>query len=348
MSNLEDLYQSLELFQSKKWNVPQELLEEIDNAEKEVLDKELMPAVKNAVSPTIKKFQRPFRIIIGFAPGGEVQVEIERCEKTDEDTVEQAPIESFDDTVSEPTSSEPQIPSRQKIERQKSVGFSVTFPDGTVFQESKAINTFIKALQKIGLSRIASDSRSPEHAGYRVVDKRQRLESPYSQRLVNGYYIFKNISNEAKVEDLKLLSEMYDLHLIINQDVADVPETDSEQPADFLQGESVATRPVIDKEAANYDYPIKMQFQSYLSRKMSENTANNYVSTLNNAVRQHINDIVDPNADSVFSYTTPEDVELCIAMLKDSPAFRNDNETKHNTMTAALSNYLDFIKDVYL
>lgn len=41
----------------------------------------------------------------------------------------------------------------------------------------------------------------------------------------------------------------------------------------------------------------------------------NYTSTLDNAVRMWFNKIVDVHADSIFSYTTSEDVRICIDLL---------------------------------
>ena len=77
----------------------------------------------------------------------------------------------------------------------------------------------------------------------------------------------------------------------------------------------------------------------------SEGTANSYTSTLDNAVRQWINKEVDANADSVFSYTSAEDVRLCIDMLNASSEYVAENDRKHHSMSAALNQYLLFIED---
>ena len=43
--------------------------------------------------------------------------------------------------------------------------------------------------------------------------------------------------------------------------------------------------PIINEDAQYWNYPIKEQFRSFLSRQKSDNTANSYTSTLDNAVR---------------------------------------------------------------
>jgi len=109
--------------------------------------------------------------------------------------------------------------------------------------------------------------------------------------------------------------------------------------------ETTVRTPVVNEEAALWNYPIKEQFRAYLSRQKNEGTANSYTSTLDNAVRQWINKEVDAHADSVFSYTSSEDVRLCIDMLNASAGYLEENARRHNSMSAALKQYLQFIED---
>lgn len=89
---------------------------------------------------------------------------------------------------------------------------------------------------------------------------------------------------------------------------------------------------------------MKDRFFQYMSSKRSESTAKAYVSTLDNPVRQFIHDIVDPNADSIFSFTTAEDVKGCIEKLNAAFDYIEANKAKHRIMSAALSNYLKFME----
>lgn len=90
---------------------------------------------------------------------------------------------------------------------------------------------------------------------------------------------------------------------------------------------------------------IKEQFRSFLSWRKPMSTANRYTEALDHAVREWIKKEVDSTADSIFSYTSSEDVHLCIDMLKSLPEFLNDNVQKHRNMSAALDQYLLFIEE---
>ena len=78
---------------------------------------------------------------------------------------------------------------------------------------------------------------------------------------------------------------------------------------------------------------------------MAKNTADSYISTIDNAVRQWIKKEVDEHAESIYSYITAEDVRLCIKMLNSSPEYVAENARKHNSMSAALNHYLKFIEE---
>lgn len=89
------------------------------------------------------------------------------------------------------------------------------------------------------------------------------------------------------------------------------------------------------------DNPIKEKFRLYLSERLK--SASNYMSVLDRRVSEYIRRLVDPNADSIFYYTTSEDVEKCIMILEASDEFNMANERSHGLMHAALQQYLSFI-----
>lgn len=87
--------------------------------------------------------------------------------------------------------------------------------------------------------------------------------------------------------------------------------------------------------------PIKEEFCKYLSENLK--SASRYTAVLDNRVREYIRRLVDPEADSVFSYTTTEDIEKCIKILENSDEFNIANEKSSGLMHAALLKYLLFI-----
>lgn len=93
------------------------------------------------------------------------------------------------------------------------------------------------------------------------------------------------------------------------------------------------------------DGSIKEQFRAFLAKQKSESTVNGYTSTLDSAIRRMIKQDVDAQADSIFSYTTVEDVQICIDLLKETSDFRKENARRHNGLTAALNQYLKFVEE---
>jgi hypothetical protein len=232
----------------------------------------------------------------------------------------------------------------KRFTKAKSIGFTVSFRDGTKYHEKKAVKTWILALKKIGLETICNN-RSRLQTWHRVAGqdvcivertetKREDGQSP--QTLVDGFYVMTQLSNESKVNDLISLAEfMPKLGIKV--------VWDNEQQETDIDGFSNV--PIIDEEASNLAFPIKEQFRSYLLRQKSEGTARSYISTLDNAVRFWIKKEVDEHADSVFSYTTADDVRICIEMLESSTDYRRENDRKHHSMSAALNQYLLFLEE---
>ena len=79
-------------------------------------------------------------------------------------------------------------------QRAGSIGFSVTFPDGTVIRHHEAKDTLIESLRKIGLERV-SRFRGRLFKGYPLVGKIKRTDGTHRwQEKVGDWYIYVNIS----------------------------------------------------------------------------------------------------------------------------------------------------------
>ncbi len=332
MNNLEELYRTLETLRKNNWPVPEEMLTAIDKSEREMIEERIVGAIREVVSPIASSIHRPFRIVIEHIPDTPLSVKVEGEEEkgkkfSSSGTPEPTPVASDVVAEKEPVNKTPSA----KIIRKKSVGFKVTFPDGTVFQESQAVDTFILALQKIGLERIANDKTTPYHAGYRVVDRRERIADRVTQRFVDGFYVYINIGNDTKIEDLQAISQRFGIDLMVTIDES--------------EDDIIGKKTVVNEEIQKKEQTIVSHFENYLIREgFAPATIRDYISTLNNAVSHYVTQIVDARASSIFDYTTEEDVLICIEMMKNSYRFMEDNTRKHNKMTASLSQYLQFVK----
>ena len=90
----------------------------------------------------------------------------------------------------------------------------VEFPDGTIYDDKKAIWTFVRAIEKIGFEEVAKVGI--EIQGYNLVDKRQRTDKGRTwQKRVGTYYVYSYLSNGDKIKYLNRISTYYSLDLKI-------------------------------------------------------------------------------------------------------------------------------------
>lgn len=325
--------------------------------EDQLLKEEMLPELIEQLRIVLSKVKSPLMFSGSYDPNGCLSVSFTRnciqmstmapmkstasgiqSEMTLEETEEDVVVEPETTNEEEVAETEPRFP------KSKSIGFSVSFRDGTVFHEKKAVNTWILALKKIGLENICNN-RSKHSAWHRVagqdiciVERTETVrdsDGKSPQTLVDGFYVMTQLSNDQKEKDLLALGE-YLPKLGIKV------VWDDETPNEKMIPSQL---PVIDEEAALYNLPIKMQFYEFLRKTKAEGTAGSYTSTLDNAVRAWVKQEVDEKADSIFSYTTSADVKLCIEMLNASSAFVEENDRKHHSMSAALNQYAKFIEE---
>lgn len=353
MSKLSEYYAHRKALEERAGDMADLNIHEWEQMEERILREETLPQLLQAIAPIIKEVKSSLSININYDPEGALVLSFTRNAIQSLNLVAGANAVQLTG-VAEPVNESPSTqlvskdePAPTQSKRSKSVGFSVSFADGTVIREKKAVSTWLQALQKIGLEKICNNRKKHE-AWHRVdgkdvciVEREQTVrtsDGKSPQVPVDGFYVMTQLSNEQKVKDLKALNEfMPELGLKIAWD----GDTDH-------NGSAGSQKPKIDEQARNYNYPIKEQYYDYLRRRIADSTARSYVSDLDHAVREFIKREVDPNADSIFSYTTSEDVALCIGILKSSPTFIAENTRKHNSMTAALNNYLNFIRSINL
>ena len=92
-------------------------------------------------------------------------------------------------------------------------GLKVTFPNGKVVWHKAAIETLVSCIKEIGYERVAKVGIM--HGGYNLVSRDRRPVEPGRiwQHESDGWYIYSNISNSQKIDDLKRISDFYHLRL---------------------------------------------------------------------------------------------------------------------------------------
>ena len=86
----------------------------------------------------------------------------------------------------------------------------VEFPDGTIFCENKAVDTFVQALNHIGLERVLELSIKLNR---RPLVSTQRLEQVRAAKELNGYFIETHSSTDQKARCIKQVADALHIEL---------------------------------------------------------------------------------------------------------------------------------------
>lgn len=220
MNKLEILYNSIKGFQDLGMPLDEKTLKAADELEEQLIKSEILPMISKDIEPLLSQIQRELVLLVEYNPGEPIHVALSR--KTNITKILNA--KSLTQTISSPVKSDEKVNPAEPHEPTKHIenvtkGLRVTFPDGTVIWHRAAINTFIETLKKIGLERIPSVGILHGRGQYNLVDKKKRPVKPNCiwQHETDGWYIYSNISNFKKVEDLKRISKCFKLGLLIEE-----------------------------------------------------------------------------------------------------------------------------------
>ena len=219
MTKLEKLYSIIENSREVGVKLSKDVLQQVEELEEGIIKEEILPALGNDIAPRLEPIKRDLVLVVEYHPGEPISVALSRKTKISEimgaktlTPRSSTPVKSEE----EPTEVKPHEPTKHIENTTK--GMRVTFPDGTVIWHRQAIDTFIDALRKIGLERIPEVGIKHGN-GYNLVsrDKRPTVPGRIWQHECDGWYIYSNISNSTKADDLKRISDHYRLGLKIEE-----------------------------------------------------------------------------------------------------------------------------------
>lgn len=218
MSKLEELYQSIETL--KKLGVPinDEQLKSLDSFEEDLIKNEVLPALSQDIAPRLNPIKRDLVLVVEYHPGQPISVALSRKVKI-RDFVGAKALTPVSVPVSNPVkqAAVPDNSGPSKHIENFTKGLKVSFPDGTVIWWKSAIDTYIETIKHIGYERVAA--LNINHGGFNAVSRTKRPTEPGRiwQHESDGWYIYSNISNRQKIDDLKYISEKLGLRLRIEE-----------------------------------------------------------------------------------------------------------------------------------
>lgn len=224
MTKLEKLYTSIKNLEELGLELTPEMLLECDKLEEQIIKDEILPALGQDIEPRLRQIQRPLVLVVEYTPKDPISVKLSRKMNIAEalgakQITPPSPKAGQPISSPKPVPTEPHIPTKQVVNHTK--GLKVTFPDGRVICESTAVDTMIRVLQIIGLDKVAATSL--KHGDYGLVSKTMRpLEAGRIwQHKVDDWYVYVNISNLQKKNDIEMLSKIFKLGLVVEEGKAE-------------------------------------------------------------------------------------------------------------------------------
>lgn len=218
MSRLGDLYKAMDTLRKEGLSLNEDLEKQVSELEEAIIKKEILPVVTETIAPALKQVQRDLVLVVDYHPGEPISVALSRKAKISEIMGAKTLTPGRSNPVKSPVEAEAREPHEPtKHVDNPTKGMRVTFADGTVVWRRQAIDTLIDTLRKIGLERIPRVGIM--HGGYNLVSREKRPPEPGRiwQHETDGWYVYSNISNSQKLEDLKRISDYYHLGLKIEE-----------------------------------------------------------------------------------------------------------------------------------
>lgn len=218
MNKLQELYQERDTFTKYGSDVPEALAAQIEEAEKEALQMELLPIIEASAPAALPPCGIEGKVLIAMEYDNRSLARIGITSHVDK-------ISDFDVVkVISPAAEEPDeeyVPEpdeagcKPEQRRTASIGFSVHFADGKVISEKSAKDTMIGALRYMGLERASHFGDT--FKGFPLVGTKRRVTPDrYNwQRYVDGWWIYTNLANERKIRCIKGVGKMLNIPLEI-------------------------------------------------------------------------------------------------------------------------------------
>ena len=204
-TSIDQLYSALKIFQEQNIAIPQEMIDQIEQREKSVLENEILPDLQVTLEKILGKLTKPLLLLVDYVPGDGLAVKVATRRKfsdtkesvicSDGENVERKSFKMFNPQTKSPWT-----------------GLLVTFPDGKQISNRFACDTMADCIQKIGVNKVKA--LNLKYANVPLVsDTKDRF---YQQILLNsGQYIFTHCANELKKKILTSISDKLDLGLTI-------------------------------------------------------------------------------------------------------------------------------------
>lgn len=165
----------------------------------QIMTEEILPIIEHDIEPILDGHKQKIIFEVEYTPGQPIDVTLINKTKITRGASATSP---------------------GSVSYNKKAQLVVIFPDGTVFDDSVAKNTFVKTIEKIGLYNVAMVGIIDSN-GYNLVDTRERPKIGKTgevrnwQTKIGTYYVYSYYSIDVMICKLMQISKYYDLDLRI-------------------------------------------------------------------------------------------------------------------------------------
>lgn len=316
--------------------IPEQIAEEKEKLEHQYINDYVIPELMSVATSLLSELNCEICLAVKKDCNGNVSIENELGHSPApwlaKEEIDYTPSDEGRDDAADEVAQQTEETEDRHITRGGRKKFKVIL-NGKEVEGEDGATILANTIRLIGFRRVAAMNIMFAKGQYNLVDRRKRPDKDQVwQRKIDDWYVYTNMQNPMKIKVLRDIAEKQGLDLKIVEEYS-VQETIK-----------TSSKPKINEEAKYYSFPIIEQARVYMQENVAESTANSYIRALDNAVRDFITEKIDSDADSIFSYTTVEDVEQVIELLNSDEEFVKENTRRHNSMTAALNQYLQFIK----
>ncbi len=213
MSRLSDLYKAMETLRKEGLPVDENLEKKANELEEEIIKKEILPVLTKTIEPALQPVKRELVLVVDYVPGQPLSVHLSRKRNFT------AEIPDAKEIVLDPEVEHSNRDTHQeKIKRGPATDFSVTFPDGSVIAEKKAVDTFVKVVKRIGIDKVRKVVEAEGLVFCKVPVISNRRDKKYGRSqydLGGGWLLITHSNNKMKKKFLDRVSAALKLGLVV-------------------------------------------------------------------------------------------------------------------------------------
>ena len=224
MSKLQVLYEAREKLKSFGIEPNADLEKQLSELEEKIIRDEIVPIITNKVEPVLKQVKREVVIVVEHSPETGINVYLSRKRNVTSALSDAISISSNQTQTSiynatEPTHHPQMVAEYTRIERPRSSGMKkatvlrVTFPDGTVISDSRAVETLKKCIIKFGPERVAQLCLQPVDSILQlnrvnlVTKKRDEMYANRQHNIGNGWLVFTCSNTPSKKRQIEAIAK---------------------------------------------------------------------------------------------------------------------------------------------